>query len=170
MSRGARIVAIAVLGSLILAACSSSSDSSGDTGGGGGGSTEAPAQSDGGGAAGAFDVAQCAQVVTAMAGAAGAVPAAMSGGGGDLQASIDQLTAFAENAPDEIRDDFTTMVEGYAVFMQAMADAGYDPSSGQPPSADAMTAIEAASASLNTAEFQTASENVSNWFTQNCGG
>ncbi len=177
MSRPARIVAIALLGSLMLAACSSSSDSSGgsDSGGGGGSSTQAPVQSSSsssssGGSAGTFDSAQCQEAVDAMAKAGSAVPAAMSGGAGDIQASLDELQAFADNAPDEIKSDMQTVAQGYAAFVKAMADAGYDPTSGQPPSAEAIAAIQAAAASLDTTDFRTASKHVSDWFQTNCGG
>ena len=176
MSRGVRIVAIAMLGSLLFAACSSSSSDagSGDTGGGAT-STEAPTQSESGGSSsagstGTFDAAQCQQAVTAMAKAGSQVTAAMGGGAGDLQTSLDELKAFADNAPDEIKADMQTVVDGYAAFAQAMADSGYDPASGQAPSADQLAAIQAATASLNTADYQTASKNVSAWFKQNCGG
>jgi hypothetical protein len=58
--------------------------------------------------------------------------------------------------------------EGYASFVEALEDSGYDPQSGEVPTADALAAIEAATESLDTEEFQTASENVSTWFETEC--
>jgi hypothetical protein len=172
MSRGARIAAIVVLGSLLFASCGGG----GDNGGGGGGSTGAPAQTGSGGSTGsggvtgAFNAAECTQVGLAMSAAAGAIPAVMSGSGGDVQNSVDQLQGFVDKAPDEIKGDLATVAAGYAGFTKAMADSGYDPSSGQPPSAEVIAAMQTAAAAVNTAEFKAASDRVSAWLRQNCGG
>ena len=158
-----RFVAVFVVGAFVLAAC----------GGGDSGDTVSPAAGDGGdssGVGGAFDAAECAQVVAAMSAAAAAVPAAMSGSAGDLDQSLAQLQAFAEAAPEEIRADLTLVYEGYGAFVAAMQGAGYDPSSGEAPSAEMIAAMEAASQKLNDPDFTAASERVSAWFATNCGG
>lgn len=159
-----RFVAVVLVGAFVLAAC----------GGGDETDTASPAAAgDGGGGAGgvggAFDAAQCAQVVAAMSAAAAAVPQAMSGEAGDLSTSLAQLQAFAEAAPEEIRADLMLIYQGYAGFMSAMQDAGYDPSSGQPPSAEVITAMQAASAKFQDPEFTAASDRVQAWFAENCG-
>ncbi len=158
--RSFRFVSVVIVGAFVLAAC------------GGGDNTDAasPATSAAGSVAGgAFDAAQCAQVVTAMSAAAAAVPAAMSGGAGDLSTSLDQLKAFAEAAPEEIRADLTTVYQAYGEFMSAMQDAGYDPTSGQPPGPEVIAAMQQASQKFQDPEFKAASDRVQAWFTSNCG-
>ncbi len=159
-----RFLAVLIVGAFVLAAC----------GGGDDGDTVSPAAGDGGGdtggVTGVFDTAECAQAVTAWSAAAAAVPAAMSGSAGDLDTTLAQLQAFADAAPEEIRADLVLVYQGYGAFMTAIQDSGYDPSSGEVPSADAMAAMEAASATLDDPEFTAASDRVSAWFDANCGG
>ena len=161
--KGSRFVAVLIVGAFVLGSC----------GGGDDPETVSPAGGDGGGdtgvVGGAFDAAECAQVVAAMSAAAAAVPAAMSGGAGDLSQSLDQLQAFAEAAPEEIRADLVLVYEGYGAFVAAMQDAGYDPSSGEAPSAEMIAAMEAASQQLSDPDFTAASDRVSAWFATNCG-
>jgi hypothetical protein len=160
-----RILAVLVFGSLLLAACGGGDDN-GD-GGDGGASTG----SDGGGIdGGVIGAGECADAVAAMAAAAQAIPAAMSGGSVDLETSIAQLQAFAENAPEEIRDELQIIYAAYGEFAQAMADSGYDPSSGQPPSADAIAALTQASEAINTPEVLAASNTVNAYFEGGCQG
>jgi hypothetical protein len=173
--KASRFVAVLIVGAFVLAACGGGDDgdtvspAAGDTGG----DTVSPAAGDTGGdtggVGGAFDAAECAQVVAAMSAAAAAVPAAMSGGAGDLSTSLDQLQAFAEAAPEEIRADLMLVYEGYGAYMAAMQDAGYDPSSGEAPSAEVIAAMEAASQQLSDPDFAAASDRVSAWFATNCG-
>ena len=92
------------------------------------------------------------------------------GGGGDTQSAIDSLEAFAQNAPDEIADDMQTIAAAYATMTQALADSGYDPASGVAPTPEQAAALQQASAALNSTEFQQASDNVSAWFEDQCGG
>ena len=160
--RRSRFVVLLVVGAFVLAACG------GDDGGGGGGTTGA-AGGDGGGIAGPLDAAECAQVVTAMAAAAAAVPQVMSGEAGDLSTSVAQLEAMASKAPEEIRDDLVTVAQGYAAYSQALQDSGYDPSSGEAPPPEVIAALTAAGQALDDTDFQTASEHVSAWFAENCG-
>ncbi len=140
----------------------------GDSDDGGGGST---AGGDGGTTidGGALDAATCAQVVAALASAYSGSAAAMTGSAGDLGSSVDQLEAFAANAPDEIAADLQTITSAYATMMQALADSGYDPASGTPPTAEQAAALQSATAAINTPEFQQASDNVSAWFAEQCG-
>ncbi|MGZ8650952.1 MAG: hypothetical protein ACXWX5_02115 [Actinomycetota bacterium] len=161
-----RFVTVMLVGSFVLAAC----------GGGDGTDAASPAAGDGGsasgaagGAGGAIDAARCAQVVTAMSAAAAAVPQAMSGEAGDLSTSLAQLQAFAEAAPEEIKADLMTVYQGYGAFVQAMQDAGYDPSSGQPPPPEAIAAMQQATQLLDDADFKAASDRVQAWFAENCG-
>lgn len=159
-----RFVAVLMVGAFVLAAC----------GGGDDGDAVSPAAGDGGGDAGGvtgvFGTAECAQAVAAWSAAAAAVPAAMSGSAGDLDTTLTQLQAFADAAPEEIRADLVLVYQAYGAFMAAIQDSGYDPASGEVPSAEAIAAMEAASATLDDPEFAAASDRVSAWFDANCGG
>jgi len=156
-----RFVVLLVVGAFVLAACGGGDDDGGGTTGAAGG--------DGGGIAGPFDAAECAQVVTAMAAAAAAIPQVMSGEAGDLGTSVEQLEAMASEAPEEIRDDLATVAQGYDAYSQAIQDSGWDPSSGQAPPPEVIAALTAAGQVLEDADFQAAAERVSAWFATNCG-
>ena len=162
--RRSRFVVLLVIGAFVLAACGGGDDE----GGGGGGTTGAAG--DGGGVAGPLDAAECAQVVSAMAAAAAAVPQVMSGEAGDLGTSVEQLEAMAAKAPEEIRDDLLVVAQGYAAYSQALQGSGYDPSSGEAPPPEVIAALTEAGQALDDADFQAASERVSAWFADNCGG
>jgi hypothetical protein len=157
-----RFVVLLVVGAFVLGACGGGDDDGGGTTGAAGG--------DGGGVAGPLDAAECAQVVSAMAAAAAAVPQVMSGEVGDLGTSVDQLEAMAAKAPEEIRADLLTVAQGYAAYSQALQDSGWDPSSGEAPPPEAIAALTAAGQALDDADFQAASDRVSAWFADNCGG
>jgi hypothetical protein len=157
-----RFLALLVLASLVLAACGGDDGDGAEGGGDGGEATQ--------GDVGIFDAAECAEVAAAMAAAAQAMPGVMSGSAADVEQSIEQFQAFADVAPDEIRDDMQTLAEGYARIAQVLADADFDPTSGQPPSPETLAALEAASQELNTDEFTAAAERVSAYFESGCGG
>jgi hypothetical protein len=128
---------------------------------------------DGGGGSviqGDLDAADCAAAVAAMANASQAVTAAIAGGGGDLSGAADQLAGIAGRVPDEIKGDVQMLADGYAQVAQAWAAAGYDPASGQAPNPEQLAAIQQASATLSSADFEAAAERVSAWFQSNCSG
>ena len=156
-----RFVVLLVVGAFVLGACGGGDDD--------GGGTTGAAAGDGGGVAGPLDAVECAQVVSAMAAAAAAVPQVMSGEVGDLGTSVDQLEAMAAKAPEEIRADLLTVAQGYAAYSQALQDSGWDPSSGEAPPPEVIAALTAAGQALDDADFQAASERVSAWFADNCG-
>jgi hypothetical protein len=167
-----RLLILLVLGSLVLTACGGDDGGAGDEGGTTGdvaADTGADAGEDGDGDVGAIDAARCAEVTAAMAAAANAVPQAFSGGGADLEASVEQLEAFAEAAPEEIRDDLLTIAEGYAKVIQAFADADFDPTSGEAPPPEVIAALEEATQQIDSGEFQAAADRVNAWFEEECG-
>jgi hypothetical protein len=110
--------------------------------------------------------AKCIEATKAMAAAAAAVPTAMTGTTGNLQQSIDQLEAFANAAPSEIRNDLKTVAAGYAKFAKALKDSGY--TAGQTPSPAVILAMQKASAELDKDDFQKASDRVDAWFDKEC--
>lgn len=159
-----RLVALVIVGAFVLAACGGGDDTD----------TSSPAAGDGadtgGGVAGPLDAAECARVVTAMAAAAAAVPQVMSGEVGDLSTSVEQMEAFAQEAPEEIRDDLLTVAQAYSAYSAALTGTGYDPSSGEAPPPEVIAALTEAGQELQNADFQAASDRVSAWFQEHCGG
>jgi hypothetical protein len=165
-----RMLVLLLAGTMLFAACGDDGgglDGGGDGGGDGGTET---GTDDGGGDIGVIDAGQCAEVAAAMAAAAQAIPAAFSGSETDLEASIQQLQAFADAAPDEIAADLAIIYEAYAEFAQILADADFDPASGQAPPPEVIAALEQASATLDSAEVQAAAERVNAYFEAGCEG
>jgi hypothetical protein len=154
------LIVLVVLG-FSLAACGGGSDT-------GTPATSLPSVNTGSG--GPIDIAKCTDAAKAMGAAAAAVPQAITGTGTDLSTSVDQLEAFADAAPDEIKDDLKTVAEGYANIIKVFKDSGFDPTSGQPPSAAVLARLVAASGALGDASFQQALQRVGAWFKDNCGG
>jgi len=103
----------------------------------------------------------CAEVVAAFAAVAGSAGSAMSGNAeGDLEESLEAFEAYAEVAPEEIRDDMEQMAEAYGEFVRAIADSGWDSASGEMPPEEVMAALE----DLDTDELTEASNRVSAYF------
>jgi hypothetical protein len=167
-----RLMALLVLGALLLAACGGDDGGSDEAGGDVGEATggDVGEVTGGDGDVGIFGAGECAEVVAAMASAANALPAAMSGSAGDLEQSVEAMQAFAAEAPEEIREDFQMLAEAYARIGQILADSGYDPASGEPPSADAIAALQEAGNELNSAELQAAGERINAYFEAECPG
>jgi hypothetical protein len=171
-----RFVMLVLVVTTALAAC------------GGDGSSEPPAETgpagatsgDTGGATGpsgttgidpnVFDSAECADAIAAWTAASNATMEVGTGSSSDLDQTIAELQAFAEAAPDEISADLTTVYTAYGAYLQAMEDSGYDPSSGQAPTAEQLAAISAAAEVLSSTDVTDASQRVSDWFASNCGG
>src|SRR3954451_24272547 len=76
------------------------------------------------------------------------------------------LQDVADQAPDEIKDDFQTLADAYGKIADALGDANLG--SGQVPSADTIAALQALSKDIDTAKLAAASSNISTWLTQNC--
>jgi hypothetical protein len=161
-------VSLLVVGVFVFAACGGDDDG-GDGGGDGQVAATGDAGGDSGGVGGPLDAAECAKVVTAMAAAAAAVPQVLSGEVGDLSASIEQMEAFAQEAPEEIRDDLVVVAQAYSAYSAALQDSGWDPSSGEAPPPEVVAALTAAGQELQNADFVAASERVQTWFAGNCG-
>lgn len=183
--RASRVLALLAVAALALSACGGGDD---DDATGSGSGTEADAGDDGSASDTADDTGDdvdqgdvadaldpftsegCANAIAAMTAAAAAVPQSLSGQGDvDLETSLEQLNAFADAAPEEIRDDLRTVYEGYARIVEALQESGFDASSGEVPDADALAQLQALGEELDTEEFQTASENVNKWFEEECG-
>lgn len=182
MGRVRRLAAAALVAGLSAVACGGGD---GDTGGAspspsnaanGGVSGGEPGGASGGGGsggsgsgAGALTSAECVATALQMSQAAAAVGTALTGTNPDYARTITQLEAFANAAPSEIRADMGTVVGGYASIARVLADANYNPASGQPPSSAVLASLQTATESLDTQAFRGALDRVDNWFAQRCG-
>jgi hypothetical protein len=93
--------------------------------------------------------------------------AAFTGGGTeDLQEVKQYFNDLVAAAPDEIKGDFQTIADAYGKIADALK--GYDPSSGQPPSASQLAKLQQLSTSLDQAKLTQAGQNISKWAQENC--
>src|SRR5204862_7553812 len=81
----------------------------------------------------------------------------------NLDQSVDDLKAFANAAPRDIRADLQTVAEGYDAYAKVLVDAHFDPSSGKPPSQEVINKLQEESQKLNQAEFRDAATRVNTW-------
>jgi hypothetical protein len=110
---------------------------------------------------------RCSEAAQAMAAAAAAVPGSLTGEGGELEESLEQLEAFADAAPGEIRDDLRLIAEATARLAEALEDAGIEP--GEQPSAEDLQELQEIGEDFDDEELQSASERVNAWFEEECG-
>jgi hypothetical protein len=95
------------------------------------------------------------------------VTQALSGTGGDLDDTQEFLDAFADDAPEEIREDFQVIAEAYGKIVEALE--GVDLSSGEQPDPEALAELQQLSTELDQPRIQEANENITAWVEENCG-
>ncbi len=108
---------------------------------------------------------ECAELVAAYT-ALGNAFAAAGGTDADSEEVQGLLERFAGEAPAEIRDDIQVLAEAYAQYAEALGEIDLEPN--EIPDAEDLAKIQAAVSSLNQAEITEASQNVSQWTTENC--
>jgi hypothetical protein len=91
---------------------------------------------------------------------------AAAGSGGSSEDAAESLRAFAEQAPEEIQDDFEVLAQAVGKYFDELRDLGL--SAGEQPSAEDIAKLTQAAAAFNDAEVQAANENVSAWADENC--
>jgi hypothetical protein len=90
------------------------------------------------------------------------VGAAMSGDNSDAQAAADKMKQYADQAPEEIRDDWRTLADYYAKLADAMK--GVDKND----STAVLAAVLKVARDADSAKLTAASQHFSTWLTQNC--
>jgi hypothetical protein len=113
---------------------------------------------------GPFDTAECSSLVAAAASVATSFSA--TGDTGEVEEARAQFEEFADEAPDEIRDDLQVLVDAYDEFAEVLDDVDIEP--GETPTAEAIQELQAAIASIDQAEVAAAAANVNTWTTANC--
>jgi hypothetical protein len=86
----------------------------------------------------------------------------------ELEASADELRQFADDAPDELKDDLEVMAVALAEFVQAFIDSGYDPTSGETPTLEQLEQLSQLAEQFDDSRFEEAAANIEAWFEDNC--
>ena len=110
---------------------------------------------------------ECSDLVEASQAFGAAVASSLGTGDDDLGTTADLYKAFAENAPDELKDDFETLADLMADYATALAD--LDLQAGETPSAEQIAKLATIGQSLSTDEAEKASAAISAWTEENCG-
>jgi hypothetical protein len=131
-------------------------------------STDATVDAGSNGAAEALLGKDCVEAATAYAAAVTSAGQVFAGAGENVESDLEKLQAYADKAPDEIKDDLKVVAEAYSDFVTGYADIDYDATSGKPPTQEQADALEELGKKLDNDEVTAASDNVSAWFDENC--
>jgi hypothetical protein len=106
----------------------------------------------------------CQELINASASLSRAFGSA--GAESDLEDVSTFFDEFAEEAPDEIREDFQVLADAYEAYAEAIE--GIDLQSGQTPDPEALQQLQEALTSIDQEEVTAASERISAWANDNC--
>jgi hypothetical protein len=95
-----------------------------------------------------------------------AVASATAGGSSDLEATAAAFDEFANEAPDELKDDFEALAEVMTAYATAFDDLDLEP--GAVPNAEQIAKLAQLGQSLSTEKAQKASAAIAAWATANC--
>ena len=169
-----RLIGAAAVCAVALAACGDSGglgDSKASSDGGGSETTAAKSSTasgsdSGSGSGSGAGSADCIAATQAFVAASASLGQVLGGDNTKFESSLAELNKWASSAPSALQKDLKVVAAGYAAYAKALKDAGYKP--GQTPDAKLINAMEKASASLESSEFEKASANVDAWFTKEC--
>lgn len=97
-----------------------------------------------------------------------AIAQASSGSNQDLQTTAKAFENFANQVPEEIRQQFKVIAAAFAKYVQVIKDLDLTP--GKTPAADDIAKLTQASQALDNAEVKAANEAVTKWANDNCAG
>jgi hypothetical protein len=147
-------------GETLAAETTAAGDTSADTGA----TTETEAET---GAGGAGASGACQKLVDLAEAYGKALAAAGSGGdSGDIAESAEVFQRFADEVPEEVRDDFQVMADAFSRYAEVLADV--DLSSGETPDADTIAKLQTLFTGDEAEEVQAASDRISAWSNENC--
>jgi ABC-type transporter Mla subunit MlaD len=109
---------------------------------------------------------ECTDLVQASQAFGAAVASSLGSGDSELGDTADLYRAFADSAPDELKDAFETLADLMAGYATALAD--LDLQSGETPSPEQIAKLAKISQSLSTTEAQEASQTIATWTKENC--
>jgi hypothetical protein len=112
-----------------------------------------------------IDTADCAELIAASSSLSQAF-SAIGGVDSDADEAQELFEDWADNAPEEIRDDLQVLAGAYATYVTALDDVDFE--AGQVPDAETLAEFQAALASLDQEAVTEASQNLSEWSTENC--
>lgn len=103
-----------------------------------------------------------------LANASSALGEILSGAstGDEIDEASDRFRAFAEQVPEDIRDDVLVLADVYETYAEAFAD--LDLEEGETPSADQIQELTALVADIDQQAVAEASTNLTTWVTENC--
>lgn len=86
--------------------------------------------------------------------------------GDEIDEASERFRAFAEQVPEDIRDDVLVLAEVYETYAEAFAD--LDLEAGETPSAEQIQELTALVADIDQQAVAEASTNLTTWVTENC--
>ncbi len=133
------------------------------SGDGSGGDEEATEDDDGEDASGlaSDECEELAELSTKMGEAFGG-----TGGSDDIQEQAEFFEDFADETPEEIREDFQVIAEAYTKLADALEDADFQ--AGEQPDPEAIQKLQEATQSLDQERLNEASANIQKWTEENC--
>lgn len=103
-----------------------------------------------------------------LANASSALGEVLSGAstGDEINEASERFRAFAEQVPEDIRDDVLVLADVYETYAEAFAD--LDLQEGETPSAEQIQQLTALVADIDQQAVAEASTNLTTWVTENC--
>ena len=95
-----------------------------------------------------------------------AIAQASSGSSDDLETTAKAFENFANQVPEEIRDDFKVIAAAFAKYVQVIKNLDLTP--GQTPDAGDIAKLTKAAQELDDASVKAANESVTKWASDNC--
>ena len=101
-----------------------------------------------------------------FAGLSAKLSQAFAGSSSDLDSATEVLDQFADQVPEEIRDDYEVLAKNLKEFADELKDLGL--ASGETPSPEDIAKLQEITQSLDSAEVREASQNIEAWAQANC--
>ena len=86
--------------------------------------------------------------------------------GVDADETKELLNEFADDAPEEIRDDFRVIADAYSKIADALADLDLDP--GETPDPEDALKLQEIAGEIDQAALTEANTNITTWVNENC--
>ena len=84
----------------------------------------------------------------------------------DVEEQVRLFEDFADQTPEDVRDDFQVLAEEYSKIAQALSDANFQ--SGEQPDPEAVQKFQEAMQSVDQKRLDEATTNIEQWMKENC--